>query len=839
MRFPERTLTPFLLRFIILVFSLASTLCYAGSPYGTLGLRCSPDQIWSGVVFVGQSTTIPVALSNTGSTTITVSAVVPGGSGFAISGLNLPLTLSPGQSVPFSVSFSPQARGRVDATFGFTIASGPTLNLNVHGWGAIPGLLTVNPPSIGFGTVLTGTATQNVTIKSTLGRVIVNQAVVSGSGFSISGPSLPLMLGWGQTATFSVTFTPQSSGAVTGSVTILSNGSGAGLTIPLTGTGGAAAGSLSATAPTLNFGNVQVGSSQTLSETLTNSGGSPVTISQATATGAYGVSGLGLPMTLVAGQSSSFSVKFTPTTGGSAGGNLSIASNASNPNLSVPLSGSGVTPGALTATVPSLSFGSVQVGSSQTLSETMTNSGGSNVTITAASTVIPYSMSGMTLPTTITPGQSANFSVKFTPTTGGSASGNLSIISNASNPTMAVPLSGTGVTPGSLTATASSLSFGSVQVGSSQTLSETLTNSGGSSVTISQATVTGAYAVSGLGLPATLAAGQSTRFSVKFTPTTGGSASGNLSITSNASSPTLSVPLSGSGVTPGSLTATASSLTFGTVQVGNSQTLSETLTNSGGSSLTVTQANVTGTGFGVTGLTLPLTLTPGQSFNFGAVFTPTSGGNASGNIAVVSNASNPNVAISMSGSGAVAGQLTISPATLSFGSVVVGQSKSMTTTLNATGSSVVVSSASAGTSEFAVGGPSLPLTIPPGQSASFTVTFTPQASGAASAGASFVSNATNSTMQVSLTGSGTPPPAHSVNLSWNPSTSGAVGYNVYRGNTSGGPYTEINPMLDPSTSYTDSTVLGGQTYYYVSTAVDASGVESGFSNQVKATIPAP
>src|ERR1700732_1186933 len=162
MRFPERTLTPFLLRFIILVFSLASTLCYAGSPYGTLGLRCSPDQIWSGVVFVGQSTTIPVALSNTGSTTITVSAVVPGGSGFGISGLNLPLTLSPGQSVPFSVSFSPQARGRVDATFGFTIASGPNLNLNVHGWGAIPGLLTVNPPGIGFGTVLTGTATPKI-----------------------------------------------------------------------------------------------------------------------------------------------------------------------------------------------------------------------------------------------------------------------------------------------------------------------------------------------------------------------------------------------------------------------------------------------------------------------------------------------------------------------------------------------------------------------------------------------------------------------------------------------------------------------------------------------------
>src|SRR4029077_19263027 len=236
--------------------------------------------------------------------------------------------------------------------------------------------------------------------------------------------------------------------------------------------------------------------------------------------------------------------------------------------------------------------------------------------------------------------------------------------------------------------TASSLSFGSVQVGNSQTLSETLTNSGGSNVTITAASTVIPYSMSGMTLPTTLTPGQSASFSVKFTPTNGGSASGNLSITSNASNPSLSVPLSGSGVTPGSLTATASSLSFGTVQVGNSRTLSETLTNSGGSSLTVTQANVTGTGFSVTGLTLPLTLIPGQSFTFGAIFTPTSGGSATGNIAVVSNASNPNVAISMSGSGEIAGQLTITPATLSFGSVVVGQSKSMTATLNATGSSV-------------------------------------------------------------------------------------------------------------------------------------------------------
>jgi len=377
-----------------------------------------------------------------------------------------------------------------------------------------------------------------------------------------------------------------------------------------------------------------------------------------------------------------------------------------------------------------------------------------------------------------------------------------------------------------------------VQVGNSQTLSETLTNTGASSVTITAAITAVSYSISGMNLPATLAAGQTTSFNVTFIPTTGGSANGSLSITSNASNPSLSIPLSGTGVTPGSLTATASSLSFGGVQVGNSQTLSETLTNSGGSSMTVTQANVTGTGFSVTGLTLPLTLIPGQSFTFGAVFTPTSAGSASGNIAVVSNASNPNLVISMSGSGAVAGQLTISPGTLSFGSVVVGQSKRTTATLNATGSTVIVSSAATATSEFALSGQSFPFSIAAGSSATITVTFTPQASGAASDSASFTSNAANSPVEA-LTGNGTAPPQHSVDLTWNASTSGVTGYNVYRGATSGGPYSQINSTLDSATSYVDNTVIAGNSYFYVTTAVDGNGVESVNSNQVRAVIPNP
>jgi uncharacterized repeat protein (TIGR03803 family) len=83
-----------------------------------------------------------------------------------------------------------------------------------------------------------------------------------------------------------------------------------------------------------------------------------------------------------------------------------------------------------------------------------------------------------------------------------------------------------------------------------------------------------------------------------------------------------------------------------------------------------------------------------------------------------------------------------------------------------------------------------------------------------------------------------PAAAHMVNLSWDASTTqGVIGYNVYRGPGPNGPYTKINPTLDPNTNYTDSTVQGGQTYFYVSTAVNQDGTESAYSNQTEATIP--
>jgi hypothetical protein len=80
--------------------------------------------------------------------------------------------------------------------------------------------------------------------------------------------------------------------------------------------------------------------------------------------------------------------------------------------------------------------------------------------------------------------------------------------------------------------------------------------------------------------------------------------------------------------------------------------------------------------------------------------------------------------------------------------------------------------------------------------------------------------------------------SHSVSLTWTASASANIaGYNVYRSTTSGGPYTQLNTALVTTTSYTDANVTAGQTYYYVTTAVDTSSNQSAYSTQAQATVP--
>lgn len=487
----------------------------------------------------------------------------------------------------------------------------------------------------------------------------------------------------------------------------------------------------------------------------------------------------------------------------------------------------------LVCTPSRLKFGEVVIGQTQTLQVTLTNNGSTSVTISGISiSNSVLTTSYLTLPLVLPAGQSVALNVNFSPTAVGWTYGKITFSSNASY--LKLEAEGSGENGPSITANPSAVAFGQAAIGTMYTTPVVLTNIRSYRVTIKASQVTGSgFSMTGATFPLTLSPGQSVTVNANFDPQSAGTMGGSLLF----NGPQLVIPLSGTGTAPGQLVANPASLPFGSVQVGANLTLSDSFTNTGASSVTISQVTVAGAGFSVSGLSLPLTLNPGASVTFTGLFAPQLAGNVSGSVTVVSNAgSNPTVALT--GTGTSQGQLTLTPTSANFGNTTVGTSASQTGVLSASGSSVSVSSASLNGAEFSLSGLSLPVTIAAGQSVPFTLTFAPQATGSASAVLSVTSNASNSPTG-NLSGMGTAPAQHSVSLTWADSGSGIVGYNVYRGSAAGGPFVAINSGLDPSTAYTDNSVSAGQTYYYVATSVDGNGHESPFSNETQAVVPTP
>lgn len=384
-----------------------------------------------------------------------------------------------------------------------------------------------------------------------------------------------------------------------------------------------------------------------------------------------------------------------------------------------------------------------------------------------------------------------------------------------------------------LTCSPGHLAFGATPIGQSETLLVTVANAGQSSVTISAlAGSNAAFNISQLSLPVVLSAGQSFDLSVTFAPTALGWTGGTITFTSNATVKTLVLELGGDGVDSDGITASPSTVSFGQVGLGSISTKPVVLTNDRTWKVTLSQILTTGSAFSMSTTTLPVTLDPGQSVTLEVTFTPQSPGEIGGSLFV----EGPALSIPLTGTGASSGQLTLTPALLSFGNVPDGTTQTLPVSIGASGASVTISSASSSSAQFVLNGASFPLTIAAGQTMSFNVAFSPTGSGSVSGALSFASNTSNSPALESVTGVGTVTP-YSVNLSWTPS-SNVQGYNVYRSGAANGTYAKINSTLDPSTVYTDSTVVSGQTYYYAATSVNSAGQESSLSTPpVQAAVP--
>jgi hypothetical protein len=296
-----------------------------------------------------------------------------------------------------------------------------------------------------------------------------------------------------------------------------------------------------------------------------------------------------------------------------------------------------------------MSFGTVSLGTSKSQTGSLTATGSSITVSSANSSGAGYSLSGITFPVTVPAGQSVPFTVTFAPQAAGASTGSVSFVSNAPNSPDVEALSGTGLAPTQLGISPTSMSFGTVTLGTSQSQTGTLTASG-SSVTISSSSSTGAgYTLSGITLPVTVPAGQSVPFTVTFAPQAAGASTGSVSFVSNAPNSPDVEALCGTGLAPTQLGVSPTSMNFGTVLLGTSQNQTGTLTASG-SNVTVSSASWNGAGYSLGGIAFPVTVPAGQSVPFTVTFAPQTAGTSRGSVSFVSNASNSPVE-ALSGSG--------------------------------------------------------------------------------------------------------------------------------------------------------------------------------------------
>ncbi len=639
----------------------------------------------------------------------------------------------------------------------------------------------------------------------------------------------------------------------------------------------ASSGTLAASPMSLNFGNVATGTSSPQTLTLTNTGSAAITISQATVTGpGFSVVGGMSSVSIAAGQNHAFQIEFTPSGAGNASGIVAISSDATDPTLAISLSGAGMSTLAITTQPESQSviagqnatFSVVAAGSgtltyqwknggkaiggataasymvpTTTISENgtqftvvVTDSTGSvtsnpaTLTVTAA----PVAPSIATQPTskTVTAGQPATFSVTATGTAplayqwkrnGGDING----ANSASYTIPATTASDSGAqfavtvsnSVSSATSSAATLTVGVPPTISTQPASQTVTVGQAAKFSVTAAgpgTLTYQWNKNGGAIGGANAASYTTPPAIasdngaSFTVTVTG-ASGN--VTSNAATLTVNAP-------PSIVTQPASK----TVIAGQTATFS--VTAAGAAPLNY-QWNMNGNainGANSSSYTTPATTTGNSSEQFTVTVTNSAG-------AITSNPATLTVTTATS-------ILNVNQTSLNFSNVNIGSNSVLPVVFtNGGNSNITISNVSISGAGYSATGIQSGQMVGPGQSASLNVMFAPAGTGLTPGSVTLTSTASNSTVSVALSGTGVQTVSHSVTLTWTASTSTVSGYNVYRSIVSGGPYTKLNSTLVAATTYTDTSVQSGQTYFFVATAVDSSGVESADSTEVSATIP--
>jgi hypothetical protein len=199
----------------------------AGSNVGILAV--SAANVIFGNVPVNTPATQSLTLTSTGTSPVTVNSAALTGSGFTIVTQKFPVTLNPAQSLTLQVQFNPVATGaaRGQLIINSDSSTGTTALVALSGTGiaAQTPRLAMSAAALNFGKlVLNSSATQSLTLISTgTSPVTVNSVTITGAGFTLVTPGLPVILNSSQSFTLQVQFSPVATGAASGQLTINSD----------------------------------------------------------------------------------------------------------------------------------------------------------------------------------------------------------------------------------------------------------------------------------------------------------------------------------------------------------------------------------------------------------------------------------------------------------------------------------------------------------------------------------------------------------------------------------------------------------------------------------------
>jgi FtsP/CotA-like multicopper oxidase with cupredoxin domain len=449
------------------------------------------------------------------------------------------------------------------------------------------------------------------------------------------------------------------------------------------------------------------------------------------------------PGTLTPGSSCTINVNFAPTAMGPLTASLRISSSAPNTPL-IPLSGAGTAPVATVLTTSLTFTGQPLYTSSAVQTVTLSNTGNApllNIGIAMAGANAGDFTQTNTCGSILSQGLTCLISVTYRPTTAGPSSAIMNITgSDTLHSPIPVGLSGTGIVQMAASVTPTSLVFGSQLLNSISTAQTvTLVNTGTAPLSITNITVpAGDFAISSNACTSSLAAGAGCPVTITFGPTLMGVRTSTLSITSNDPvNPTLSVPLSGTGIAPVN-SVTPPSLLFSTPVYTTSAVQVVTVTNTGTAPMTISSIALGGPNASqftqtTTCGTFPAVLMAGNSCTVNVTFKPTWFGTGTMNAQLNVNVDAPATSRSVALTGAVLMPVnTTSPPALTF----------TTSQLNVTSAAQVVTVANTGTAPMTIGSITLggtnapqfaqtttcgafPATLAAGGSCTVSVTFKP------------------------------------------------------------------------------------------------------------------